>query len=48
MTKRRFRCRHCGNKFEVEVFEPGEAARKNLPVDRVTCPECGSADLEWL
>lgn len=48
MVRRRFRCRKCGNRFETEVFEPGEAESKRLPSGPVKCPECGSPDVERL
>lgn len=46
MIKRSYRCVRCGCKFEIEVFEPGEAEEKRLPAGPVRCPECKSADIE--
>lgn len=46
MIKRQFICRDCGNKFVVEVFEPGEAEEKRIRPVPVRCPQCGSTDLE--
>lgn len=46
MIKKRYRCRNCGQKFETEVFEPGEAEREKRPTYPVQCPECHRADLE--
>jgi hypothetical protein len=46
MKKRRFRCRRCGCKFEAEVFEPGEAESKRVPLGPVRCPDCKSTDVE--
>ncbi len=41
MKKGRFICKKCGNKFQMEVFEPGEAEEKQRPTQPVRCPECG-------
>ena len=46
MIKQRFRCRRCGRKFDIEVFEPGEAESKGLPSGPVRCPECKSTDID--
>ena len=46
MKKSRFICKRCGHKFEVEVFEPGEAKEKRMPSGPVRCPECGSGEVE--
>lgn len=48
MVKRWYECRNCGNRFETEVFEPGEAQRKGRPSGPVRCPECQSTDLQPL
>lgn len=40
MVKRRFVCRRCGKRFEIEIFERGEAQEKRLPASPVRCPEC--------
>ena len=31
MIVKSFRCLNCGNKFEAEIFEKGEAESKRLP-----------------
>jgi DNA-directed RNA polymerase subunit RPC12/RpoP len=41
MVKRRFICEGCGNRFEIDVFEPGEAEDKRSPTRPVGCPRCG-------
>ena len=46
MRKRRLKCRNCGCEFEKEVFEPGEAEEKRCPTHPVTCPKCGSNNVE--
>ena len=40
MVKRRFVCTECGNRFAVEVLEPGEAEEKRIGSAPVRCPEC--------
>jgi len=40
MKKQRFVCNQCGNRFEVEVYEKGEAKEKKVPVYPVRCPKC--------
>lgn len=40
MVNRRFICTRCGHRFEVQVFEPGEAQEKRLPAYPIQCPEC--------
>ena len=46
MIKRTFKCNNCGHRFEVEVFEPGEAEEKRLPYGQVRCPVCKSTNIE--
>lgn len=46
MVTKRFHCRNCGNDFEMEVFEPGEAEREKRPVSRVHCPRCNRTDVD--
>ena len=46
MKKQGYRCRSCGNTFELEVFEPGEAEKKRQGTKPVRCPDCGSGNLE--
>ena len=46
MVKRKFICKNCGNKFEVEVFETGEAEEKKVKAYPVTCPHCKSSSVE--
>jgi len=38
MIKRKFICRHCGNRFVAEVLEPGEAEEKRIRPVPVRCP----------
>ncbi len=46
MKKRRLICKNCGCEFEKDVFEPGEAKEKGRPSYPVTCPKCGSTNVE--
>lgn len=46
MIKQRFKCIRCGNRFQIDVFEPGEAEKKRLPSGPVRCPECKSTNVE--
>jgi DNA-directed RNA polymerase subunit RPC12/RpoP len=41
MVKRKFICKNCGYKFEIEVFEEGEAEEKRVSTQPVRCPRCG-------
>jgi len=41
MVKRKFICRKCGYKFEVDIFEEGEAEDKRRPSYPVRCLKCG-------
>jgi len=41
IRRAKFICKRCGHKFELEVFEPGEAEEKRLSTSPVQCPECG-------
>jgi len=41
MVRVRFICKNCGNKFEMDVFEPEEARERRLPSCSVSCPKCG-------
>lgn len=41
MVRVKFICKNCRNKFEMDVFEPGEAREKRLPSRPVSCPKCG-------
>jgi len=41
MVKIRFICRKCGFKFEVDVFEEGEAEEKKRSSRPVRCLKCG-------
>lgn len=43
MIKIKFMCRKCGYKFEIEVFEEGEAEEKRKPSRPVRCLKCGGA-----
>jgi DNA-directed RNA polymerase subunit RPC12/RpoP len=43
MIKQWFVCLRCGHKFQIEVFEEGEAEAKRVPVYPVVCPECGGS-----
>ena len=40
MRKAKFKCKRCGNKFVVEIFEPGEAEARGERTSPVCCPEC--------
>lgn len=46
MRRRRFICRQCGCKFEVNVFEEGEAEERRRPSGPVRCEKCRSDDVE--
>ncbi len=46
MIVKSFRCLNCGNKFEAEIFEKGEAESKRLPSGPVHCPACNRTDVE--
>jgi len=46
MTRGRFICKNCGNKFEADVFEPGEAKEKRMSCGPVICPKCKSGSVE--
>lgn len=41
MIRRWFRCVRCGDRFQLDVFEPGEAQQKGLPSYPVRCRACG-------
>ena len=43
MIKTKFICKDCGHKFELEVFEEGEAEEKRIPTRSVRCPRCGGS-----
>ncbi len=43
-----YRCKNCGNKFEVKILDPGEAEDKHLRPTPVTCPRCKSDQLKRL
>ena len=46
--KRRYRCRNCGNRFELEILteeEKREAQRKLQPVYPIACPNCKRRDV---
>jgi DNA-directed RNA polymerase subunit RPC12/RpoP len=40
MVRKKFICKKCGYKFEVDVFEEGEAEEKGRPTRPVRCPKC--------
>jgi len=40
MKKAKFKCKRCNNKFEIEIFEPGEAEATRRPSGPICCPEC--------
>lgn len=46
MIKREFRCINCGEKFVVEVLEPGEAEERRIRPAPVTCPNCRSTNVK--
>jgi DNA-directed RNA polymerase subunit RPC12/RpoP len=46
MLRKEFRCTRCGNRFERDVFEEGEAECQMRPTAPVRCPECGSTYIE--
>lgn len=45
MITKKFRCRNCGKEFRRDVFEAGEAQRKQQPSSPVHCPECNRTDV---
>jgi DNA-directed RNA polymerase subunit RPC12/RpoP len=46
MVKKEFKCQRCGTKFEIEVFEKGEAEARRQPTAPVRCPKCSSTFIE--
>ena len=42
MIRKRFQCRNCGERFEADTFEKGEAKEKRVPTGPVRCPNCRS------
>lgn len=46
MIKREFRCMNCGEKFVIEVLEPGEAEERRIHPVPVTCPNCRSSNVK--
>ena len=46
MMKKRFRCLNCGQQFEADVFEKGEAMAKRQSAGPVHCPHCNRTDVE--
>lgn len=45
---RKFRCRNCGERFQVEVLNPAEQRRsqnEGRPASAVACPKCGRTDI---
>ncbi len=45
MIRKKFQCRNCGERFEADVFEKGEAEQKRLPSGPVHCPNCNRTDV---
>lgn len=41
-----YKCRRCGHRFEVDVFEPGEAERERAPSTGICCQRCASPGVE--
>ena len=39
-------CRQCGEKFEVEILEEGEAEAKKIRATPVRCQKCKSGDIQ--
>ncbi len=46
MRRTKFKCKKCGCEFEKDAFELGEAEEKQVPTSPITCPKCGSTDLQ--
>jgi DNA-directed RNA polymerase subunit RPC12/RpoP len=46
MKKVRYACKDCGCKFEVLIYERGEAEEKGERGAPVTCKNCGSRRVE--
>lgn len=47
-SRKRFRCKNCGERFEVEVLteeEVRERARRNEGTSPVCCPKCFRIDV---
>jgi hypothetical protein len=42
----RFRFLRCGHEGEVQILSPEEQRDPSIPRRPVTCPECGSPDVE--
>ncbi len=45
METKRFSCLNCGERFELQVFEKGEAERKRQKAYPAHCPACKRTDL---
>lgn len=46
-VRKRYRCRSCGKRFEVDVLtadEMREAERQRRPTSPISCPECKRTD----
>ena len=46
MRDQKFICRTCGHKFEIKIYEEGEAEDKRVRGRSVGCPRCHSGDIE--
>jgi DNA-directed RNA polymerase subunit RPC12/RpoP len=46
MVIKEFKCQRCGHRFELEVFEEGEADEKQWTSRPVTCEKCRSPSIE--
>lgn len=46
MVRKEFKCQMCGTRFEIEVFEKGEAEATLQPTAPVRCPKCKSTYIQ--
>jgi len=46
MLLKEYKCTRCGHKFDMEVFEEGEAETLLLPSAPLQCPDCASTYIE--
>ena len=45
MITKKYHCNNCGHEFKAEVFEKGEAERKQVRAQALHCPKCNRTDL---
>lgn len=46
MQNKEYRCKNCGNSFEIKgVITREEALEKKIALQPIRCPKCGSQDI---